>query len=84
MKPPFKLVHDSVSHNTVECLETLLEHAKRGEIIGLAYAAQLRQRAYITDTAGECYRNPTFARGMVGALVDCLSERMHSSNLQQR
>lgn len=76
MKPPFVLIGDKVSHDMVECLETLLEHARRGEVIGIAYAAQLRQRAYITDAAGECWRNPTFARGMVGALADCLGDRM--------
>ena len=33
MKPPFSLVPDTLSHDTVSCLETLLEHARAGEVI---------------------------------------------------
>lgn len=80
MKPPFVLIPDHVSHDTVECLETLLRHARKGEVIGIAFTVALKRRAYIADTAGECHRNPTFARGMVAALDDHLATRVRDGN----
>lgn len=80
MKPPFILVPDTVSNDTVKCLETLLRYARRGEVIGIAFAAALKRRAYITNTAGECHRNPTWARGMVAALDDQLAGRVRGGN----
>lgn len=79
MKPPFQLVPDSVSKDTVECLEQLLVEARKGRIIGVAFVAALKKRAYIANTAGECHRNPTFARGMVATLDDHLSARVHGA-----
>lgn len=78
MKPPFRLVPDQISNDTVECLEQLLEAARRGQIIGMAYAAMLRRREYIVNTAGTAHQSPTFARGMVAALDDSLSSRIHN------
>lgn len=80
MKPPFVLVPDTISNETVECLEQLLHYAKSGEVNGIAYAAMLRRRHYIVDTAGEAHRNATFARGMVAALDDQLSNRIRGGN----
>lgn len=69
----FDLVRDIVSRDTVEALEQLLGAARSGDIIGIAFAAALKRKRYITNVAGTCYRNPTFARGMLGALDDELS-----------
>jgi hypothetical protein len=80
VKPPFVLVPDAVSHDTVKCLQTLLRHARKGEVIGIAFAAALKRRAYITNTAGECHRNPTWARGLVAALDDQLSSRIRGGD----
>lgn len=77
---PFLLVADTVSHDTVQCLTDLLAAAKNGEIIGLAFAAMLKRRGYIVNTAGEAYRNPTFSRGMVAALDDRLSQRIRGED----
>lgn len=76
MRSPFILIPDAVSHDTVRCLETLLKHARTGEVIGLAFAAALKRRAYIVNTAGECHRNPTWARGLVAALDDALGDKV--------
>jgi len=76
MKPPFRLVPDTVSNDTQEALRELLELAERGELIGLAFAGMLRQRKFFVDTAGEAHRSPVFARGMVAALDDELGKRM--------
>jgi hypothetical protein len=74
-RPPFSLVKDGISTETTEALEQMLELARRGELIGLAFAGMLRQRKFFVNTAGEAHRSPVFARGMVAALDDELSER---------
>lgn len=80
MKPPFILIPDTISNDTVKCLEQLLDHAKRGDVIGIAFAAMLKRRGYIVNTAGEAHRNPTFARGMVSALNDQLGKRVRGGH----
>jgi hypothetical protein len=77
MRKPYTLISDSVSTDTIECLRLLLARARRGEVVGLAYCAMLKQRAYIVNTAGVAHESPTFARGMVAALDDSLSNRIH-------
>jgi hypothetical protein len=72
MKPPFQLVPDKISHDTIKALEELLDHAKRGEVIGLAFAAMYKQRKFIVNTAGEAHRNPILTKGMLA----CLSEKL--------
>jgi hypothetical protein len=80
MKAPFVLMPDTVSHDTVECLELLLHQAKRGEVIGIAFAAMLRRRTFVVNSAGEAHRNPTFSRGMLAALDDQLALRIRGGN----
>lgn len=65
----FKLAEDSISHETVAALETLLDKAKKGDIIGIAFAVMNKQRTYNTNTAGELHRNLTFAIGTLMVLV---------------
>lgn len=80
MRRVFTLVPDTISTDTVECLTQLLEHAKTGEITGIAFAAMLKRRGYIANSAGEAHRSPTFARGMVAALDDQLAKRIRGGN----
>ena len=80
MKPPFILIPDTISNQTVLALEQLLHEARRGPLIGFAFAAMVKQRGYIVNSAGEAYRNPTFARGMLRALDDRLGERVRGGN----
>lgn len=80
MKPPFLLIPDTVSHDTVECLRVLLDQARRGQVIGIAYAVMLKKRAYITNTAGEAHRNPTFSRGMIATLDDQLASNVRGGH----
>lgn len=79
-KSPFVLVADGVSNDTVRCLQELLKQARRGEVIGIAFAAMLKRRAYIVNTAGEAHASPTFARGMLAALDDQLAQRITGGN----
>lgn len=78
MKPPFHLVPHPISADTVKACEQLLAEARRGDAIGIAFAVMRRQRNYWVDAAGECRRNPTFARGMVMVLSDKLGKRQRS------
>ena len=71
-----KLLRDSISHDTVQCLTELLSLAKDGEVTGLAFAATLKGRSYIVNTAGYAHKNPTFARGIVCAIDDELRDRI--------
>lgn len=80
---PYKLVPDNISHDTVECLTVLLEGAKAGEITGIAFACTLRKMRYITNVAGFCHKNPTFARGMVAFLSDQLARLVHHRDPQE-
>lgn len=76
---PFKLVPDDGSRDTVECLEHLLEQARAGEVIGLAYAVIMRRRNFRVNACGEAHRSPTFARGVLATLDDELSARIHGN-----
>lgn len=76
MRPPFELVPDTISSDTEQALTQLLDLARRGELIGIAFAGILKRRKYFVNTAGEAHRNPTFARGCVCALSDDLARRM--------
>lgn len=69
---PFRLAPGHVSDDVIESLEYLLAEARRGEVLGIAYVAQLKQRAFIVDTAGESHRNPLFSIGMVRILEEGL------------
>lgn len=80
MKTPFVLVPDSLSNDTIECLEAMLDQARRGQIIGVAFVAMLKRRSYIVNTTGEAQRNPTFTLGMLYALQDKLVQRVQGGN----
>ena len=80
MKSPFVLVPDSLSNDTIECLESMLDQARRGQIIGVAFVAMLKRRSYIVNTTGEAQRNPTFTLGMLHALQDRLGQRVQGGN----
>lgn len=74
----YTLVRDTVSRDTVEALEQLLEAAREGQIVGLAFGAMLRRKRYLVNCAGEACRDPTTARGMICALDDELSVLVQS------
>lgn len=79
----YQLVKDFVSRDTIEALEQLLKGARDGDITGLAFAAALRNRRYVTNVAGTCYRDATAARGMIRALDDELSELVHGRSPEE-
>lgn len=69
MKPPFQLVQfRRVSHDTVRCLQVLLQRAEKGEIMGISFAAMDASREVFYSSCGEAHRNPVFASAMASAL----------------
>lgn len=74
----YTLIREAVSHDTVEALEQLLEAARGGDIVGMAFAIALRERRFITDATGTCYADPTRARGLVATLDDELSQMIRT------
>ena len=75
MRPPFQLIQLHPSDDLVETLEYLLQEARAGRMIGLAYGAILKRRAYFVDAAGEAHRNPMFGVGIANVLACDLMER---------
>lgn len=73
----YQLIADAISASTVEALEELLEQARGGALIGIAFVGILKRRRFIADTAGECRSDPSLTRGMVLALDDELRELVH-------
>lgn len=80
MRRPFALVQDEglARYGTVP--RALLEHARSGQVIGIAFACMLNRRGYIVNSASEAFRNPTSSRGMVHAVDDRLAERIRGGN----
>lgn len=66
---PFTLVQNDVSKDSVEALEFLLQEAKSGRLIGLAYGAMFKRKDCIVDTAGEAHTNPLFAISVIFMLL---------------
>jgi hypothetical protein len=62
------------SKDTVECLTTLLDQAKKGDLVGLAFGAIMRHSNYSVHATGAARLNPTFTRGIIAALDDRLGE----------
>lgn len=75
-----KLVKDHVSQDTIEALEYLLYGARRGEVIGLAYAAMLKHESCLTDITGEAYHNPILALGVVSMLSNDIAHRARNED----
>ncbi len=72
-----KLDQARVSHDTVECLRTLLRRAEAGEIIGITYAAMQHNKRFFYSSCGEAHQNPTFAASMIGAAWFGLMREVH-------
>lgn len=80
MRTPLVLIPDTVSNETIKCLETLLYQAKKGAVIGVAFTAIVKGRGYIANSAGEAFRDPTFSIGMSHVLIKKLLTRVDGGN----
>lgn len=70
----YQLVNDAVSPETIEALAQLLEDARAGRIIGLAWVARRRGIDFTVDAAGAAKEDPITTRGMVHVLDDELGK----------
>lgn len=80
MRPPLALIPDRVSNDTVKCLETLLREARKGALVGVAFAGIIKGEGYIANSAGEAYSDPTFSIGMCQVLIKKLLLRVDGGN----
>jgi hypothetical protein len=70
---PLREVMSSINIGTIECLERLLKEAKEGKIIGIAFAALMKQQCYVAHTCGEVQRQRVLTRGILRELDDMLA-----------
>lgn len=72
MKRAYQVIGDQLSHDTIECLERLLEEARAGKVIGIAFAAIMKRQHYVAHMCGEAHRQRVFTRGILRELDDKL------------
>lgn len=68
-----QLIHDTVSRDAVEAARAISELVGSGQAIGLFFGLRFKGGQYIVNVAGRCASDPTYTRGMLGALDDELS-----------
>lgn len=71
--PPFTLVGDVISHDTDQALQQLLAmtRRRRNRLIGIAFGGMILGpdgRRCFRNAAGELYRSPLFAAGLISKL----------------
>lgn len=79
-RPPFTLIGDDISTDTVTALEQLLAGAREGRIIGIAFGVMLKTRRFYVNTAGEAHRNPGFSLQMARVLDAELVDRVRAGD----
>ena len=72
-----QLIRETVSGDTLQCAEALAEGVKDGQIVGAVIGFLYRRKKYSVAICGDAYHDPTFARGVIGALEDELRELIH-------
>jgi len=68
MKPPFRVIAENPSSDTMHVLMELMELAHKGELIGLAFVSLHKRRKVQTGATGEASRSPVFTIGAVRIL----------------
>jgi hypothetical protein len=74
MTRPYRLISDQLSQDTIECLEKLLNEARSGRLIGIAFAGILKHQKYIHHSCGEVNRQRVLTRGILRELDDNLGQ----------
>ena len=65
-----KLVPSPVSKDTVDELAALLQEARAGKVIGLAYVALHKGQVFTADYVGQAKAAPIFTLGAIRVLSD--------------
>lgn len=68
-----QLLHDTISRDLGEAVAVIKRVADSGEATGLFFGIRFRGGRYVVNVAGRCATDPTYTRGMLGALEDELS-----------
>lgn len=71
----FTLVPVESSEDTIQALQELLLQARKGDLIGIVFAAMARNKRYFIGSAGEATNSPTFSLGMVQMLARSLEDQ---------
>lgn len=74
--PLLRLVQNQPSKDMIETLEYLLQEAREGNLIGLAYSALLPGRKFFVDVVGEAHADPVRAIGAAQLLSHEVMSRM--------
>ena len=69
------IVRPVIDEPTVEALKQLLEEARLGRIVGLAYIALHCGPDYTADIVGAALLHPLLTRGIAAALADAVADR---------
>lgn len=69
------LVPLAVNQDTIQVLERLLQEARAGRILGLAYVALHHQHEYSADMVGSALESPLLSRGICRALEDVIAQK---------
>jgi hypothetical protein len=75
MGESLRLVRPASDLQTIEALTELLEAAKAGKVIGLAYVALHLQDEYSADLVGQARRSPLLSRGICRCLEDAIAQK---------
>lgn len=67
------LLQARVSGDTVRACEFLLQEARAGRLVGLAWAEIRPGYAWQVDVAGEAHRSPAFTQGIVLNLLRAIA-----------
>lgn len=67
------LVRETVSSETIYALEYLLQEAREGHVIGIAYVALQPGRRIQVNALGEAAKEATYTRGAIRDLDDQLA-----------
>jgi hypothetical protein len=79
MKQPFALAGEHPSTDTVAVLVELLDLARSGQLIGVAYVGMFKRRHLQTGTTGEASRSPVFTVGAVRVLEESIIHHIVNS-----
>jgi hypothetical protein len=81
MSKPVFLVPEAPSHEILQVLSGLCEHAKSGDLNGIIFGVSFKGQRYYCDAAGTLHRNPVVALGVSTMLSEELQRRMRTASV---
>ncbi len=78
---PHGLVREFISKETIQCAQHLHDGSEAGVVIGAVIGYLYTRRRYGIAICGEAQADPTWARGVLGAIEDELRDMIHERSL---